>query len=55
MTKTKRERYTTIRLPLEIEQELRKRAEQETRSLSSQVLHYIKLGLFLNRRNNVKG
>jgi predicted DNA-binding protein len=42
--KTK-DRYMTIRLPADIELELRKMAEQSTRTLAAQVLHYIKQGL----------
>ena len=40
-----KDRYMTIRLPAEVEHEIRKQAERHTRTLAAQVLHYIKLGL----------
>jgi predicted DNA-binding protein len=40
-----KDRYMTIRLPAEVERELRKMAEQGTRTLAAQILHYVKLGL----------
>lgn len=40
-----KDRYMTIRLPAEVERELRKMAEQSTRTLAAQILHYVKLGL----------
>lgn len=42
--KTK-DRYMTIRLPADVEIELRRQAEASTRTLAAQVLHYIKAGL----------
>jgi hypothetical protein len=39
----------TIRLPADIERELRKMAEANTRTLAAQVLHYIKHGLNSDR------
>ena len=45
MTKKIKDRYMTIRLPADIEIELRKMAEQSTRTLVAQILHYVKLGL----------
>ena len=47
--KTK-DRYMTIRLPADVEHELRKIAEQSTRTLAAQVLHYIKQGLEKEKR-----
>jgi hypothetical protein len=40
-----KDRYMTIRLPADIEIELRKMAEKSTRTLAAQILHYVKLGL----------
>ena len=40
-----KDRYMTIRLPADVERELRKMAERNTRTLSAQVLHYLKQGL----------
>ena len=40
-----KDRYMTIRIPLEIDQELRKLADANTRTLAAQVLHYIKQGM----------
>jgi hypothetical protein len=44
-----KDRYMTIRLPADIERELRKMAEANTRTLAAQVLHYIKHGLNSDR------
>jgi hypothetical protein len=35
----------TIRLPADIEAALRQQAQDNTRTLAAQVLHYVKLGL----------
>jgi len=43
--KEKKSRFMTIRIPEEIDNELRQRADESTRTLASQVLHYIKQGL----------
>jgi len=40
-----KDRYMTIRIPFDIDQELRKLADANTRTLAAQVLHYIKQGL----------
>lgn len=40
-----KDRYMTIRIPFDIDQELRKLADANTRTLSAQVLHYIKQGM----------
>lgn len=40
-----KDRYLTIRVPLEIEQALRRQADADTRTLAAQVLHFIKQGL----------
>jgi len=40
-----KDRYMTIRLPADVEIELRRQAEANTRTLAAQVLHYIKAGL----------
>jgi predicted DNA-binding protein len=45
MTVKNKDRYMTIRLPAEIEIELRKMAERNTRTLAAQILHYVKQGL----------
>jgi hypothetical protein len=42
--KTK-DRYMTIRIPADVELALRRQAENDTRTLAAQVLHYIKQGL----------
>jgi hypothetical protein len=38
-------RYMTIRIPADVELALRRQAENDTRTLAAQVLHYIKQGL----------
>ena len=40
-----KDRYMTIRIPFDIDQELRKLADANTRTLAAQVLHYIKHGM----------
>jgi predicted DNA-binding protein len=41
----KKDRYMTMRLPADVERELRKMAERNTRTLAAQILHYVKHGL----------
>ena len=36
-----KDRYMTVRLPADIERELRKMAERNTRTLAAQILHYL--------------
>lgn len=43
--KKTKDRYLTIRIPSDIDQELRQLAAANTRTLAAQVLHYIKQGL----------
>ncbi|MEY4140139.1 MAG: hypothetical protein RLZZ371_2321 [Pseudomonadota bacterium] len=43
--KAVKDRYLTIRIPSDIDQELRKLAAANTRTLAAQVLHYIKQGV----------
>ena len=43
MSNTKR-KYVTVRLPDDIMAKLKAEAERNTRSLSAQVLHFLKLG-----------
>ena len=45
MTEQTKDKYMTIRLPADVELALRRQAEQDTRTLAAQVLHYIKQGL----------
>lgn len=40
-----KDRYMTIRIPFHIDQELRKLADANTRTLAAHVLHYIKQGM----------
>ena len=40
-----KDRYMTIRMPADIERELRKMGEANTRTLAAQILHYVKQGL----------
>jgi predicted transcriptional regulator len=40
-----KDRYMTIRLPADVERELRKMAERHTRTLAAQILHCIKMEL----------
>ena len=40
-----KDRYLTIRIPSDIDQQLRKLADANTRTLAAQVLHYIKQGM----------
>jgi hypothetical protein len=44
-SKEKKDRFMTIRITSEIDNELRQRANDNTRTLASQVLHYIKQGM----------
>lgn len=37
--------FFSIRFPIEIGDQVRKAAEQNTRSYAAQILHYVKLGL----------
>ena len=45
VSKEVKDRYMTIRIPFDIDQELRKLADANTRTLAAQVLHYIKQGM----------
>ena len=45
MTEQTKDRYMTIRLPADVELEVRKHAERHTRTLAAQILHYVKQGL----------
>ena len=40
-----KDRFLTIRIPFDIDQQLRKLADANTRTLAAQVLHYIKQGM----------
>ena len=46
-----KDRYMTVRLPAEVERDLRKHAETNTRTLAAQILHYVKLGLSNESKN----
>jgi hypothetical protein len=50
-TKEKKDRFMTIRIPSKIDKELRHRAEENTRTLAAQVLHYIKKGMDNEKTN----
>jgi predicted transcriptional regulator len=43
MTTKNKDRYMTIRLPADVERELRKMAERNTRTLAAQILHCVKM------------
>lgn len=45
MTTGNKRKYVTVRLPDDIMAKLKEEAERNTRSLSAQVLHYIRLEL----------
>ena len=45
MSEQTKDRYMTIRLPADVELEIRKHAERHTRTLAAQILHYVKQGL----------
>lgn len=45
MTTGNKRQYVTVRLPDDIMAKLKAEAERNTRSLSAQVLHYLKQGL----------
>ncbi len=45
MTEKIKNRYMTLRLPADVERELRRLAEENTRTLAAQILHCIKLEL----------
>jgi hypothetical protein len=40
-----KDRYMTLRLPADVELEIRKHAQHHTRTLAAQILHYVKQGL----------
>lgn len=40
-----KDRWMTIRLPADVEAALRQQAQDNTRTLANQVLHYLKQGL----------
>lgn len=40
-----KDRYLTIRIPYDIDKQLRMLADANTRTLAAQVLHYIKQGI----------
>lgn len=42
-TEKVKNRYMTVRLPADIERELRKMAEANTRTLAAQILHCVKI------------
>ena len=48
-----KDRFMTIRLPSDIDQELRKLADANTRTLAAQVLHYIKQGIANEKAHSV--
>jgi hypothetical protein len=45
MTTGNKRQYVTVRLPDDVMAKLKAEAERNTRSLSAQVLHYLKQGL----------
>jgi hypothetical protein len=45
MAEKTKDRYMTLRLPADVEAELRRMAEANTRTLAAQILHCIKLEL----------
>ena len=47
-----KDRYMTIRLPSDVEAALRQQAQDNTRTLAAQVLHYIKQGLAKEKSKN---
>lgn len=49
-----KDRYITIRIPSGIEQELRRLAEENTRTLAAQVLHLLKQGIVEQAIEKVK-
>lgn len=49
-----KDRWMSVRLPADIEKALRQQAQNNTRTLAAQVLHYIKLGLS-QESNKAKG
>ncbi len=52
MKKVKKDRYLTIRLPADIEQDIRQQALINTRTLVSQIIHYMKQGLAQEKVKN---
>ncbi len=46
-----KDRYLTIRIPSDIDQQLRRLAAANTRTLAAQVLHYIKQGVVNENRS----
>jgi len=49
-----KDRYKTLRLPADVEIELRRMAEENTRTLAAQILHCIKLELARQSKKEVK-
>jgi predicted transcriptional regulator len=54
MTSKIKDRYMTIRLPADIERELRKMAESNTRTLAAQILHCVKMEMERQQAQEVK-
>lgn len=51
MTDKVKDRFMTVRLPADVEMQLRKMAEENTRTLAAQILHCIKLEI--ERQNSL--
>lgn len=51
MTNKIKDRYMNFRLPADVELELRRQADANTRTLAAQILHYIKQGLNNEKKN----
>ncbi len=53
--KEKKESFVTVRMPESVMAELKKCAAEDTRTLSAQILHYIKQGIATSQREGVPG
>jgi len=52
--KEKKESFVTVRMPESVMADLKKCAAEDTRTLSAQILHYIKQGIAASQREGVQ-
>ena len=52
--KEKKEAFVTVRMPESLMLELKRCAAEDTRTLSAQILHYIKQGIATSKREGVQ-
>jgi hypothetical protein len=52
--KEKKEAFVTVRMPESLMLELKRCAAEDTRTLSAQIMHYIKQGIATSKREGVQ-